>query len=128
MLNVKYPKRFARMPSTETGGETPANKRAGADPHPYLKESPKQQVPPLRSLRFALVGMTTLRTFNAAGTLLSRRQQTAGSSLLRGSHSRTASLGMTELFFIASSRNRLIPKVPGELYQASYCNSGWAFG
>jgi hypothetical protein len=36
---VKYPKRFARMPSTETGGETPANKRAGADPHPYLKES-----------------------------------------------------------------------------------------
>jgi hypothetical protein len=36
---VKYPKRFARMPSTETGAKTPANKRAGADPHPYLKES-----------------------------------------------------------------------------------------
>jgi hypothetical protein len=25
--------------STETEGETPANKRAGAAPHPYLKES-----------------------------------------------------------------------------------------
>ena len=36
---VKSPKRFARMPSTETGAKTPANKRAGADPHPYLKES-----------------------------------------------------------------------------------------
>src|SRR6266851_5529683 len=36
---VKYPKRFARMPATETRAKTPANKRAGADPHPYLKES-----------------------------------------------------------------------------------------
>jgi hypothetical protein len=34
---VKYPKRFARMPSTETGAKTPANKRAGADPTPTLR-------------------------------------------------------------------------------------------
>jgi hypothetical protein len=50
---VKYPKRFARMPSTETGAKTPANKRAGADPHPYLKESlPLQEAVVSRVLFF----------------------------------------------------------------------------